>query len=398
MQTYQYTAISRTKRKVTGVVEATDEYAAVAKIKENYPTIVKIAPAPEKKARVMPRKIKEKELSVLCSQFAIILSAGIPVVRTIDLIAQQTADRYLQSALRTVAEDVGAGSTLTHAFEKQTGLFPPAFLETVRSGEESGTLETSFQRLERYYKKAAQSRGKMQTAMTYPVFTLVIAALVVAVLMVKAVPVFVSTFQDMNLELPLPTVILIRTSNFFTRYWALLAFVIVLAVLLWRLWGHTRRGELAESRFRMRVPILGRLRVTRLSAQFASTLSTLLAAGVPLIRALDQTAQVIDEAVVSRYLNTQLPRLNEGRTLASCLRMCPFLPPLLVEMTGIGEETGTLESTLETIGDYYDNETEMASQRIISLMEPIIICVLAIVVLLILLAVYLPMFSLYGAM
>lgn len=399
MTTYQYTAISLNGEKVTGVVEAVDEYAAVSQIKETCSTIVKISEVKQgaKEPELFRPKLKEKNLAVMCSQFATILEAGLPVNRAIRLITDQTTEKSLRQTLRETADDVGSGISLAHAFERRKGIFPIAFIETVRFGEESGTLETAFRRLDRYYNKSAKTKGKARAAMTYPAFTLVIAVLVVALIMIKAVPTFVSSFQQMAMELPLPTVILIAVSNFFTRWWVVMLVVILVFLLFWKLWGCTENGALIQSRIRLKMPVLGKLRLQRLSGQFAATMSTLLAAGIPLIRAVESTAQVLDNALICKELNTQLPRLTEGKTLASCLKNCPFLPELLVEMTSIGEETGTLERTLETVSDYYDNEADLLSQKIISLLEPIIICVLAIIVVLILLAVYLPMFSLYSA-
>ncbi len=403
MQTYKYSAISRAGRPVNGVVEAVDEYAAVAKIRETCTTITKIQAVKEKSTsttgmELFQPHIKEKDLAVMCSQFSIILGAGLPVVRAIELIADQTVDKNLKKALLQTAEDVGSGISLARAFERRGTLLPIALIESVRAGEETGTLEAAFARLQRYYNKTAHTKGKVRAAMTYPVFTLIVAAVVVAVLMVKAVPAFITAFAEMNIELPLPTVILINTSNFFTQYWLVMLMMIAGAVLLWALWGHSETGAMSQSRLRLRMPVLGHLNQLRMCAQFASTMSTLLAAGVPMISALDSTSNVLDNATMFKALQEQLPKLEEGKTLASCLYNCPFLPPLLIEMAGIGEQTGTLEHTLEVIGDYYDNEAELASQKVLSMLEPIIICVLAGIVVMILLSVYMPMFSLYDAL
>lgn len=399
MQTYQYTAISRTGENVTGVVEAVDEYAAVTKIRESCITITKIRPvkAQAKSADLFPPHIKDKDLAMMCSQFSIILGAGLPVVRTVELIGEQTESKVLKQLLRETAADVSSGISLARSFERHDGLLPVAFIESVRAGEESGTLDSAFRRLSQYYNKAARTKGKVRAAMTYPIFTIIVAVVVVAVLMVKAVPTFIKSFQEMGIELPLPTRILIAVSNFFVKYWVFLLMGIMAAILLWKLWGHTAKGAVRQSEIRLCMPIMGKLHLQRVSAQLAGTLSTLLTAGVPLVRAVDNVAQVVDNALISKALDAQQPKLEEGKTLASCLKNCPYLPDLLIEMAGIGEETGTLEHTLEVVGDYYDNEAELAAQRVLALLEPVVICILAIIVVLILLSVYLPMFSLYSA-
>ena len=399
MQTFKYKAVSRDGAKVTGVVEAFDEYAAVAKIKETCSVVTKIT---EVQSRAQDReaisfgRISEKALAVMCSQFAIILGAGLPMVRAVELIAAQTSDKALRRILKEAAGDVAAGFGLAQSFETKGRNLPTTFIETVRSGEESGTLDVSFRRLHTYYDKSDKVRGKVKAAMAYPTFTLCVAAIVVAVIMVVAVPTFTSSFASMGIELPGATKALIAVSGFFTNYWAVIAAVIAGGILAWKLWGRTERGRLWQSRSRLRMPVLGKLNRMKAAGQFANTMSTLLAAGLPMAKAVRVTAKVLDNDWIGSEIAKQLPRLEEGKTLAACLKTADVLPELLVEMTGVGEETGTMESTLDVIGAYYDNETELLSQKALSLLEPIVICILAAVVVFILLSVYLPMFSLYG--
>ena len=399
MQTFKYTAISKDGATVNGVVEAFDEYAAVAKIKETCTLVTKITEVKETKRQAKPLfgpRVKEKELAIVCSQFAIILNAGMPIVHAVELIAEQTDSKQMKKLLTAVAADVSEGIGLAHSFETQEVELPVTFIETVRAGEESGTLPQAFQRLHAYFDRSAKLKGKIQAAMTYPMFTVVVAILVVAVIMIKAVPTFVSSFASMGTTLPLPTRILIAMSNFFVHWWWLVALVIVAALIAWQLWGHTEDGRLKQHSFKLKLPVLGKLNLMRAASQYASTMTTLLSAGISIQQAVSVTAKVLDNAYVGRQLSNQLPRLEEGKPLSECLKSCPSIPPMLVDMTGVGEETGTMESTLEVIAEYYNSETELRSQKAVSLLEPIIICLLAVVVVLILLAVYLPMFTLYG--
>ena len=399
MQTFKYTAISKDGATVNGVVEAFDEYAAVAKIKETCTLVTKITEVKETKRQAKPLfepRVKEKELAIVCSQFAIILNAGMPIVHAVELIAEQTDSKQMKKLLTAVAADVSEGIGLAHSFETQEVELPVTFIETVRAGEESGTLPQAFQRLHAYFDRSAKLKGKIQAAMTYPLFTIVVAILVVAVIMIKAVPTFVSSFASMGTTLPLPTRILIAMSNFFVHWWWLVALVIVAALIAWQLWGHTEDGRLKQHSFKLKIPVLGKLNLMRAASQYASTMTTLLSAGISIQQAVSVTAKVLDNAYVGRQLSDQLPRLEEGKPLSECLKSCPSIPPMLVDMTGVGEETGTMESTLEVIAEYYNSETELRSQKAVSLLEPIIICLLAVVVVLILLAVYLPMFTLYG--
>ncbi len=385
---------------MTGVAEAFDEYAAVSKIKETCSVVTKISEVqviPKESADLFAPRIREKDLAVMCSQFAIILSSGLPIVRAVELIADQTADRQLKRLLRQVAGDVDGGSSLARSFENKAGFLPVTFIESVRAGEESGTLDTAFRRLHAYYDKSYKLKGKVRAAMTYPIFTVAVAVVVVAVIMVKAVPTFVKTFQSMDIVLPWPTQALIAVSGFFVKSWPALLAAAAAAVLFWKLWGRTESGLIRQHRWKLRMPLVGKLNEMKSASQFAGTMMTLLSAGIPVIQAVSITAKVLDNAAVGAQLGLQIPKLEEGKTLAACLRACDFLPDLLVEMTGVGEETGSLESTLEVVGGYYDNETELRSQKALALLEPIVVCVLAVLVVFILLAVYLPMFSLYGS-
>lgn len=399
MQTFQYKAISKDGAKVSGMVEAFDEYAAVTKIKETCSVVTALTEVKEtqQERKALTRgRVREKSLSIMCSQFAIILGAGLPVVRAVELIAEQTEDRTLKKILQQAAGDVSAGFGLAQSFENKGKNLPVTFIETVRSGEESGTLENAFSRLNQYYDRSAKLRGKVQAAMVYPVFTLAVAVAVVVIIMIKAVPTFVSSFQAMNTALPGPTKALIAVSGFFTNSWYLLLGIIVGGLLAYRLVDHTEQGKLRHHRLRLKVPVLGRLNLMKATSQFANTMTTLLSAGLPMMRALSITARTMDNAWIGDVLSKQLPKLEEGKTLAGCLRSAGMFPKLLVEMTGVGEETGTLEHTLDVVGEYYNNETELTSQKALNLLEPIVIVLLAVIVVMILLAVYLPMFSLYG--
>jgi len=398
MRTFQYRAVSRNGAEVNGIVEAFDEYAAVAKIKETCSVVTKIS---EVQGGVRERgaaegKIKEKNLALLCSQFAIILSAGLPVLRAVELIAGQTTDKTLKKILTAVASDVGEGFSLAKSFEDKGRQLPTTFIETVRSGEQSGTLEQSFRRLHDYYNKSSRLKGKVKSAMIYPTFTLIVAVIVVIIIMVVAVPAFTAGFADMGESLPGVTKALIAISNFFTNYWMILAAVIAAAVGFVKLYGRQEQGRLRLAELQLKFPVLGKITLMKSAAQIANTLCTLVAAGLPIIQSVSIVGKVVDNAFLGRQILNTVPKLEEGQSLGSCLRKCPYLPEMLVEMTAVGEDTGTLESTLETVGLYYDNETELASAKAVALMEPIIICILAVIVCFLLLSVYLPMFQLYG--
>ncbi|MEG1918115.1 MAG: type II secretion system F family protein [Oscillospiraceae bacterium] len=400
MLTFKYKALSPDGVQVNGIVEANYEYEAIARIKETCPVLLTISEirSADTRGKNTGGKISDKALALICSQFSIIMRAGLPIVRAVELIAEQTADRTLKQILKQVAQDVAGGFSLSQSFENNGPQLPTTFIETIRSGEEGGTLDTSFARLHTFYDRSAKLKGKVIGALTYPLFTCVVAVVVIIVIMVFAVPAFTGSFLDMGIEMPLPTRILIAVSNFFSHYILLMLALVAAGVLAYTFYNKTESGHLKISSWKLRVPLLGKIALMKSASEFANTMSTMLAAGLPIIRAVSVTGRAMSNYYIGTRLQGLVPELEDGHTLVGSMKKLPFLPELLVEMTGVGEETGTLESTLDVIGAYYDNETDTLSARVLSLMEPIIICVLAVVVCGILLAVYLPMFSLYGGL
>lgn len=400
MLTFKYEAVSKDGLKVNGVVEAHNEYEAIAKIKENCSVILKIKEIKSGNAAINSGsgKVSAKALAMVCSQFSIITRAGLPIVRAVELIAAQTSDKVLHYILQQVALDVSAGFSLAQSFENNGPSLPSTFIETIRSGEESGTLDTAFSRLHTYYEKTAKLRGKVISALTYPVFVVVVAVVVIFVIMNFAVPVFVDNFAEMGTEIPLVTKSLIATSDFFANYSIHMLAVMAAGILIYFVYSRSEKGHMKVSEFKLKIPLIGSINLMKAASEYANTMSTMLASGLPIIRAVAVTAKAMSNDFMGAQLENVVRDLEAGRALAPCLRKNPYLPELLVEMTNVGEETGALETTLDVIGVFYDNETELRTGRVVSLMEPIIICVLAVVVAWILLSVYMPMFAMYSSM
>lgn len=386
--------------RVTGVIHAYNEYEAATQLRSTCAIITKIEPVPETREKnpvLGGYKIKEKELAVICSQFSIILTSGLPIVRCVEMVAAQTRTKELRRGLTKVAQDVSGGYSLAQSFENNVRGLPVTFLETVRAGEQSGTLELCFERLHTYYDKSAKTKAKLVSALTYPALVLVVAAIVFLVIMTVAVPMFTKTFEELGTELPGITKGLIAFSNFFTSYWWVL---VLIALGLWigkMILRRTPQGRLllAEGKLR-RSPLRG-LYQMRASAQFASTMSTMLTAGLPIVKALDVTAGVISNAAVSEAVRRVKSGVEQGRGVAACMEKERVFPQMLTEMTGVGERAGSMEQTLNVIAEYFDNEVSVKTQRLLSLLEPAITIALAVITVVLLLAVYLPMFTMYGS-
>lgn len=404
MPMFRYKAVSSDGAKVSGVVSAYDRFQAVNQIKEDGSVVLSVEQVlslPNTGLDLLGgQRVGDKQLSLVCSQFAIILRTGLPVVRAVELIYEQTSDRRLKALLKDVAEDVASGYGLAASFEnKGKKLLPTTFIETVRAGEESGTLPESFEKLKTYYSRSAQVKSKAASAMLYPAFLLVLAAVVVAIIMAFAMPTFASVFEGFDMELPGLTKGIIAISNFLNNWWWIVAMLILAAIIAARLYINTEEGALRTSKFLLRVPILGRVNRMKAASQFANTMSTLLTAGIPLIRAVEIVGRVLDNRYIGRQLGAILPFLEEGRGLGEQLRSgAPFLPSMLCEMTAMGEDTGSLESTLDTVGSYYDMETETASNRALSMLQPLITLIMGIFIGILVIGLYLPMFSMYAGM
>lgn len=401
MPTYKYEGAYASGERVTGVVEAVSQNDAVAQIRQSCEVVLSLKEVPRAAVRdplERFQKISAKSLALTCQQFAIILKAGLPLVQTVDLVADQCADKALGRLLRQVSEDVSNGWSLSYSLEQRGGRkLPVTFRETVRAGEESGDLLSSFRRLSDYFQRMSKTRDSVVSALTYPAFVLVVAVLVVAIIMGYAVPTFTGMFESMSIELPWVTVALIAVSGFFQKYTLVLVGLLALALLLVRLYGATEKGGLTLARAQLNLPILGGIVRMSGASQFAHTMSTLLTAGMPILQAIEVSGRTMTNRFLAGEVLETLPGVEGGRPLGECMRYARELPAMLVQMTAVGEATGSMESTLKVLAEYYDNEVEVRTKQALALLEPAIIVVLAVFVVFILMAVYLPMFSMYSS-
>ena len=407
MKTFHYEGLSASGAKVEGVVEAFDRSDAVVRARENCSRVVNIEPVRNSKMDKLMNadvselltggKIKIKALSLLCSQMAIELKAGLPLVTSLKLVAENEQDKHMQKILNEVGDDVQAGNGLADSFALRGPALPNSFIETIRAGEESGKLDECFDRLKTYYDSSAAVSTKVSNAMIYPIMVIGVAVLVIGIIMVTAVPVFVETFADMGSSLPLPTRILIAVSNFMTSHGILLISIIVALILGLYLFGKTDSGKRAYARLGLTVPGIKLVSRMQAASQLSSTLATMLAAGLPMVLAIQITAGTLSNVLVSDDVLNAAQGVLEGRRMSDGLRKSKWFPNLLVEMTAVGEETGKLEDTLNVVSDYYTKEVDTAVKRALEILNPVITMVLALIVVFILLSVYMPLFSMYGS-
>lgn len=400
MTTYKYRARTADGVLVTGVVEAYSEFEAVEQIKRTCTIVEKISEVKSSEKKHFdinePLWVEDKTLSLTASQFSIMLRAGISIGRVVELIASQTSDRLMKRILTECAADVNAGYSLASSLEKNGKKIPAAFIETVRAGEESGTLEICFDRLQKYYEKAYKVKKKVRSALTYPAVVILLSFVVVGIVMVVLVPTMIDLYGNMGQDLPIITRILIAVSDFFVGYWPFLLVGIALIIITYKIYYKTPGGELKIDRLKLKIPVIGKIGIMNCASQFANTVSTLLTAGLPAARVLSIVSKVVDNRAVGTTLEKAVTDLESGKGFGAAIKDNEYLPEMLVEMVGVGEESGSLEETMDTIGSYYDEEAVAASDKALGMLEPMLTIFLGVFVGFILLAVYLPMFNMYG--
>lgn len=405
MPNFSYRARGRDGREVRGVLQAENKAAAVSRIKESYPVLLHIAQLNEKKSmsgllnmEIGSKRFKTKTLAILCSQFAIALRSGMAVSRAMRMLAGQSGDKRLRRVLEEAAEKVASGSTVASALEEYSERFPLTFIETIRAGEQSGTLDRSFERLHRFYEKSYRTTEKIKSALTYPMFVIAIAVIVVIIVMAKVIPTISQVFADLGGKLPLMTRMLIATSNFFVKSWIVILAVLFLVFLLFHIWGNTKEGKRKRSELALKLPIAGAINRMNASAQFANTMSVLLAAGITLDQAVDTTARVMDNVLFREEIQSMRAGIERGHSLTECLRSSICFPQTMIDMCSVGEETGELEENLENVADYYANEADYRVQRLLAMLEPIMLIGLALFAAIIVVSIYLPIFTMYDLM
>ena len=399
MKTFKYTGLSSDGVKLSGVIQGYDEFEAVSRLRETCSIITNITEVEETEDKGTKKrvKIKEKELAIICSQFAIILTSGLSIDRCVEMVAAQAKTKEVRRMLEKVAEDVAGGYSLAQSFENNCPSLPVTFIETVRAGEQAGTLELCFDRLHDYYDKSAKIRARVISNLTYPALVMVVAVIVFLIIMMVAVPMFKQTFESLGTDLPAITKGLMAFSDFILNYWWALIGIVLLIFAVRILARRSEQGRLKQAEWSLFRSPLHRIHIMSASAQFASTMSTLLTAGLSIIRALDVTSNVVSNYAFGCAVKSVKQGVEQGRSMVECMSGDKCFPKMLSEMTGVGERSGNLEETLDVIGDYFDNEVSIITDRLLSLLEPVITIGLAVITVILLLAVYLPLISMYGS-
>ncbi len=385
-------------------MEAYNEIDAVERIKRTCDVVLKVtATGSDKKSildlQIGKKKLNTKAFTLMCSQFSIILDAGLPIGRTVRLITDKTSDKTLKEILAQVGDDVEAGRSLSSSFaDRGGGIFPATFVETIHAGEETGSIAKSFNTMHEHFDKVLKLKKRIKGAMAYPAFVLTIAVIVVIILMIKVVPAFMESFAGLGVEVPALTRALIAVSNFFQNYTIHMVVIFALIYAGFRIYNGTEKGHMKIAEITRDMPLAGEVSRLTSASEFAGSMSTMLGAGLPMIRALSITARTLSNYYVQQQLLTVAKRVEEGRPVGGSLKESNCMPDILVDMVTVGEASGEMEDTLKTIGAYYDVELDSAISAVMAKLEPAIMVGLAGIVGFIVIAIYGAMFDIYGAM
>jgi len=339
------------------------------------------------------KKVPDKTLLLFNQEFAALLRSGLPVLQGLRLMADRQREPVFKEILDDVVRRVQSGSELSAAFAKHGESLPQLFPATLKAGERSGELEAVIRRFVRYLKLITEARTKVVSALVYPATLVGLSLLLIAVMAVYVVPKFTEFFSALNSELPLLTRMTLGFSSFMSNNWAVILIGIAILAGVGGPWSRTPSGTRVLDRVKLRVPVLGSVFRRLAMSEFARSLSTLLAGGIPVIPALEDSVAAVGNAHMRRVLEPMIPKVREGMALYAALEACGESPEIVVEMTKVGEETGSLDMMLGNASDFLDEEVDTLLQRVLVLIEPIMLILMGGIVATLLISVYLPLFS-----
>jgi type IV pilus assembly protein PilC len=344
----------------------------------------------------MGGKVPPKQIAIFTRQFSVMIDAGLPLVQCLEVLANQQEHKVFKRVLLQVRQDVETGSSLADAMRKHPKTFSDLYTNMVAAGEAGGILDTILQRLANYIEKAVKLTSQVKSAMIYPAAVITIAIVVVMVILWKVIPVFASLFNQLGAELPLPTRVVIALSNFIGDYWWLMAIVVIGAVFFLRRYYATYKGRRVIDGFVLKMPILGILMRKIAVARFCRTLATLTSSGVPILDGLNITAKTAGNSIVEDAIMATRKSVEEGKTISEPLSDTDVFPPMVVQMIAVGEQTGALDTMLSKIAEFYEDEVDIAVAGLMKLLEPVMIAFLGVCIGGIVVAMYMPMFTLIG--
>ncbi len=399
MAYFDYKAKTATGAVVSGSMEGDNDKVVGAKLRAQKLQPVTITPAKRAgKSTFRIRKVTVKDLAIFSRQFSTMISAGVPVLQSLNIISEQVENKTLKEIVIRVRDDIGQGSNLSDALGKYPTVFSNLYVNMIRAGESAGILEGILARLAGYLEKDDALARKIKSALMYPTMVMTIAFGITIFLLVAVIPTFKTTFESFGHELPLPTRVVIGISEFMQSFFKFPqiifeAVIVAGAVIFLRSFLKTKKGQLAKDRLMLKLPLFGMLIRKVAVAKFARTLGTLIKSGVAILEALDITARTSGNLVIEEAILKARSSIKEGENITQPLRESGIFPPMVVQMVSVGEETGSLDDMLMRSADFYDDEVNVAVAGLMSMIEPLIMAFLGVVIGGIVIAMFMPMMS-----
>lgn len=400
MPGFNYTAINRNGKRVRSSLDASSIETAKSSLRGAGYTILDI-----KEQTTLNRDIeipflgnpKAKDMAVFCRQFVSILRAGVSVASVLAMLVQQTGNKKLRAAIREMQADVEKGESLASSMRRHPKIFPAILVNMVSAGEASGNLEESFRQMELYFERSKRTKSKVTSAMIYPCVLIVVMIIVLIVMMTKIIPNFLKTFEDMDAELPKITLGVMAVCEWFKSWWWVPLLVLAALIVGGILFHRTDKGKHFFGWLARKTPVVGNLTVKTACATFCRTMEVLIGSGLTLTDSMDLAASNMGNIYYLEAIRDARALVAEGTPLRESLVRTGIFPPMVSNLVGVGEETGDLQSMMGKVADYYDEEVEEATKKLLNLMEPAIIIFMAVFVVIIVLAIYLPMINMTKA-
>jgi len=397
MPVFNYTARTLTGELQSGSLDLATENDVIAQLRKNRMIVVKVQQAPKQLKLNWGGGVTTRDIVIFTRQFATMINSGLPLVQALDILAEQSENKGLKDVTKQVVYDVESGHTLADALRKHPKAFTELYVNMVAAGEAGGILDTILLRLATFMEKNDALVRKVKGAMIYPAVIFTVAGLAIVILLIFVIPVFQDLFGSIGQALPLPTRIVIGASNFLQGYWWALILGIGGTFFAIRKYYATPHGKLNIDRFLLHVPVLGDLIRKSAVSRFTRTLGTLISSGVSILEGLEITAKTAGNRVIHDAVMESRASIAGGETIAAPLQKSKVFPPMVISMIAVGEQTGGLDEMLTKIADFYDEEVDAAVEALLALMEPVMIVVLGVVVGGMIVAMYLPIFNMVGA-
>jgi len=399
-QIYKWVAQTKKGKKLKGELEAASEQIARSQLKKRNLTILTLKPKPKDvfaSLSFMQPKVTNKDIVIFTRQFSTMIDAGLPLVQGLNILAEQAENPTFKIILRQITKDVEGGATLAESMKKHPKVFDTLFVNLIAAGEVGGILDTILQRLATFIEKAEELKSKIKGAMAYPVIVVAIAIIVIAVILIFVIPVFQDMFASFGSALPMPTQIVVNMSNFMKSYWYLIGIAIFAVLFVYKNYRNSKGGRKVTDELFLKLPIFGDLLKKTAVARFTRTLGTMLSSGVPILDSLEIVAKTAGNVIIEEIIYDVRGSIAEGQTISEPLSENDIFPGMVIQMISVGEATGALDTMLNKIADFYDKEVDAAVEALTSMLEPLLMLFLGGSIGGLVVAMYLPIFSMAGA-